>query len=283
MSRMRPCPFLSVVCAGAALFAAASVAAAPVQTDHAGVELISAATALVPGRSAWLGLRFVHEPHWHTYWINPGDSGLATKLSWKLPPDFRVGEISWPAPQRFDVGGLFNFGYSGEALLPVRLDVPAGAKPGSTVPLAVEARWLVCREECIPGKALLTLELPVAAAAAADPRWQAMFATTRAAQPQPGPWTGTARDSGDRVEVTLHGANLPSGSALDAFVVQRQVVGYAPPQIARGANALTLSFAKSEYFTNAPAALDLLLIDGLPPDTRAWSVHAPLAPAKPSP
>lgn len=262
---------------------AGGATAAPVQTEHVGVELVSEASALVPGRSAWLGLRFVHEPHWHTYWINPGDSGLATKLAWKLPADFRAGEIAWPAPQRFDVGGLFNFGYSGDTLLPVQLDVPASAKPGSIASLAVEARWLVCREECIPGKASLELDVPVAAEAAVNPRWQAAFAAARAAQPQPGRWNGTAHVNGDRVEVELIGAELPSGPAHDAFVVQRQVVGYAPPHITHGTNALTLSFAKSEYFTTAPAALDLLLIDGMPPDARAWSVHAPLTTSKPQP
>ncbi len=265
------------------LLAAASVAAAPVQADHVGVELVSETTALVPGHGATLGLRFVHEPHWHTYWINPGDSGLATKLAWQLPEGFRAGEILWPVPQRFDVGGLFNFGYSGDALLPVQLDVPASAKPGSNVQLAVEARWLVCREECIPGKATLMLDLPIAAEAAADPRWRAAFAAARAAEPQPGRWTGAAHDRADRIDVTLAGSGLPSSSALDAFVMQRQAVGYAPPQITRGANTLNLSFAKSEYFTDAPAALDLLLIDGVPPNTRAWSVHAPLAPAKTPP
>jgi thiol:disulfide interchange protein DsbD len=276
-------PIVSGAGAGAVLLAAASLAAAPVQTDHVGVELVSQTTALVPGRSATLGLRLVHEPHWHTYWINPGDSGLATKLSWKLPAGFHAGEILWPTPQRFDVGGLFNFGYSGDALLPVQLDVPGNAKPGSAVQLAVEARWLVCREECIPGKAVITLELPIATEAAMDPRWQAGFAAAHAAQPQSAQWTGAAHDGGDRIEVTLRGADLPSNPALDAFVVQRQVVGYAPPQISRGASALTLSFAKSEYFTDPPAALDLLLVAGVPPDMRAWSAHAPLAAAKPQP
>jgi len=276
-------PIVSGAGAGAALLAAASIAAAPVQADHVGVELVSETTALVPGRSATLGLRFVHEPHWHTYWINPGDSGLATKLSWKLPADFRAGEILWPVPQRFDVGGLFNFGYSGDALLPVELDVPASAKPGSAVELAVEARWLVCREECIPGKAVLTLDLPIATKSAKDSRWQTAFAAARAAQPQPARWTGAAHDRGDRIEVILAGAELPSNPVFDAFVVQRQVVGYAPPQINRGANALTLSFPKSEYYTSAPATLDLLLVAGAPPDTRAWSAHAPLVTAKPQP
>ncbi|HEX3123605.1 MAG TPA: protein-disulfide reductase DsbD domain-containing protein [Rhodanobacteraceae bacterium] len=275
---------LSGAGAGAALLVVASAAAAPVQADHVAVELVSEMTALVPGRSATLGLRFVHEPHWHTYWINPGDSGLATKLSWRLPPDFRAGEIRWPVPRRFDVGGLFNFGYDGEALLPVQIDIPASAKAVSSVQLAVEARWLVCREECIPGKAMLTLDLPLAAETATDPRWQAAFAAARASQPQPAQWTGAAQDRGDRIDVTLtnssRGVGLPSSPALDAFVVQRQVVGYAPPQISRGAKGLIISFARSEYFTTAPAALDLLLISGVPPDASAWSVHAPLSSTK---
>jgi len=278
-------PIVSGTGAGAALLVIASAVAAPVQADHVAVELVSETTTLVPGRSATLGLRFAHEPHWHTYWINPGDSGLATKLSWQLPADFHAGEIVWPAPQRFDVDGLFNFGYSGDALLPVQLDVPASAKAGSSVQLAVQARWLVCREECLPGKALLTLDLPIADKAALDPRWQAAFTAARAAQPQSAQWTGAAHDRGDRIEVMLtgSGADPPSGAALDAFIVQRQVVGYAPPQISRGANTLNLSFAKSEYFTSAPAALDLLLVAGVPPDVRAWSAHAPLDTAKPQP
>jgi len=269
-----------VVCAAAACLSAGA-AAAPVQTDHAEVELVSETAALVPGHGAWLGLRIVHEPHWHTYWINPGDSGLATKLSWNLPPGFAAGDVAWPTPQRFDVGGLFNFGYDGEVLLPVRLEVPAAALLGSRAALQVEARWLVCREECVPGKAMLALDLPVASATSPDSNWREAFAAAHAAQPQIGRWNAAAHDLGDRIEVTV-GTNsgdaepLPGNAALDAFVVQRQVVAYTPPQISRGADALRLTFAKSEYFTSVPPALDLLLIDGAPPNARAWRVHAPL-------
>ena len=275
-------PFLSIACAGAALLATSAVAA-PVQTDHVGVELVSETDALVPGGTAWLGLRLVHAPHWHTYWINPGDSGLATKLTWSLPPDFRAGEINWPAPRRFGIGELFNFGYAGDALLPVPIDVPANARTGSVAHVAVEAKWLVCREECIPGKAALARDLPIATSAAPDPRWHSAFAAARAAQPRAGHWTGATRDLGDRIEVTLSGVELPAGAPADAFVIQRQVVGYAPAQIARTADELTLTFAKSEYFVDMPAAIDLVLIDGTPPDVRAWSAHAPFTDHKSTP
>jgi len=266
---------------------AASVVAAPVPADHVAVELVGESTALVPGRSAWLGLRFVHEPHWHTYWINPGDSGLATKLRWNLPAGFRAGEIEWPVPQRFGVGELFNFGYDADVLLPVRLDVPADAKIGSVAHVAVEAKWLVCREECVPGNAMLALDLPIDPQSAADPRWQAAFARAHAAQPRTGAWNAAARYLGDRIEVTLASndrrAGPPADAALDAFVVQRQVVGYSPPQIARDADALTLTFAKSEYFTGLPPALDLVLVDRSLPDAGAWSARAAFTRAQSTP
>ncbi|MEQ1919764.1 MAG: protein-disulfide reductase DsbD domain-containing protein, partial [Elusimicrobiota bacterium] len=95
------------------------------------------ASLLVSGDEA--ALRLVHEPHWHTYWINPGDSGLATKLS--------PGVLDFPAPERIVYGPLTSFGYSGEVLIPAKL--PDGAKTAT-------ATWLECSDVCIPGKAVLT-------------------------------------------------------------------------------------------------------------------------------
>src|SRR5690348_16695130 len=71
--------------ATAALCAFGAAHAAPVQRDHVEVELVSERDAVAPGERVHVGLRLAHEPHWHTYWINAGDSGLATKLKWTLP------------------------------------------------------------------------------------------------------------------------------------------------------------------------------------------------------
>ena len=239
--------------------------ARPVAGDHVRVELVSEKNAFVPGQRAWLALRLTHEPHWHTYWINPGDSGLPTTLRWDLPPKFQAGDIAWPAPRRFEVGGLYNFGYDGRVLLPVAIDVPVDARVGSTVHLSAEAKWLVCREECIPGKATLKLALPVARSAAPYSRWQRTFAAARALQPAAAAWTGSARLDGERLDVTLSGADLPAAERLDAFAVQTRVVGYAPPRVSRRDGDLSLVFSKSEYFATVPATLDLLIVDGTPP------------------
>ena len=54
-----------------------------VKPNHVAVEWISEVKAIQPGTPFWVALRLAHDPHWHTYWKNPGDSGLATKVALK--------------------------------------------------------------------------------------------------------------------------------------------------------------------------------------------------------
>jgi DsbC/DsbD-like thiol-disulfide interchange protein len=256
--------------------AAVAAHAATADESHVAVTLVSEQSALVPGKMAWFGIRLKHEPQWHTYWVNPGDSGLPTKLSWSVPYGFRPGEIAWPAPTRFDVGGLFNFGYAGDVLLPVPMGVSSDALPGTKAHIAVAAKWLVCHEECVPGKVTLTLNLPVAASATPNLRWVKAFANARATQPQPAAWSGEARLVGDHVDVLLQGAGLPPVAELDAFTPQMRVLANAPPQATSVDDALKLTFAKNDYFAAPPATLDLILTSPAPPG-RAWSIALPFA------
>lgn len=260
----------------APLFAKAAPGAASVADEHVTVSLVSKQTALVPGSKAWLGIQLKHEPHWHTYWINPGDSGLPTKLAWSVPDGFHPGEIAWPAPQRFDVGGLFNFGYDGDVLLPVSISVPSSIKPGSTAHLAVSVKWLVCHEECVPGKAALALDLPLAKSTTPDARWARAFASAQTALPQVAAWTGEGRLDGDHIVATLRGANLPQVAKLEVFPVQSHVIAYTPPQAEMRGDVVMLTFAKSDYYTSPPATLDLVLRGA---DAPAWSISLPFAAA----
>ncbi|MBC7940485.1 MAG: protein-disulfide reductase, partial [Chitinophagaceae bacterium] len=96
-------PFLHafvVTAAVAGLTAAASTAAAQgatVTTPQVRAELVAhAPEGVSAGKPVWLGLKIDHQPHWHTYWKNPGDSGLPTALEWTLPAGVTAGEIAWP-------------------------------------------------------------------------------------------------------------------------------------------------------------------------------------------
>jgi len=134
--------------------------------------LVAADTAVQAGRPVTVALRLQHDPHWHTYWLNPG-TGLPTTLAWQLPPGWTAGSILWPAPLllRDKSGNIVGHGYEGDILLPVVLTPPATLE-GFAVELKAKADWLMCETVCVPGGATVSLTLPVAGSApAADPQW----------------------------------------------------------------------------------------------------------------
>ncbi len=132
---------------------------------HVDAELLAATDAIVPGQPLTVGLKLKHQSEWHTYWQVPGDSGLPTRIDWRLPAGFTAGPIEWPHPKRLPTGPLVNFGYDGEILLLTTIQVPADVPVGSRVTLAGKAEWLECKDVCIPGESDIALTLPVKAAA----------------------------------------------------------------------------------------------------------------------
>ena len=150
-------------------------------------QLISAATSLVPGQVATIGLRLKMDPGWHTYWANPGDSGMPTQIDWRLPEGYEISDFQWPAPKRHVEAGLASYIYEDEVVLPLRLTVPDTAEAGDQITLAATAGWLVCRDICSPGGAELSLSLPVsdsATEAAIDPRWVDLFRAADTLRPR---------------------------------------------------------------------------------------------------
>ncbi len=147
--------------------------------------LVAEKTAVVPGQPLLVGLRLLHDPHWHTYWRNPGDSGLPTKVDWRLPSGWKAQEIQWPTPVRLPVGPLANFGYEGDLLLPMVLTPPASLTAGSEIRFEAQVSWLVCKDVCIPGEASLAIRLPVVAkgASVSDSSDAGLFARAKASIP----------------------------------------------------------------------------------------------------
>ncbi len=121
--------------------------------------LVHAPQGVTPGQPVWAGLQLQHAPKWHTYWLNSGDSGLPTQLTWQLPPGISAGDIAWPTPKKFPLGTLANYGYDGTVLLAVPLTVSPQWQ-GKHLSIGVTASWLACRTECIPEEANLQTTLP---------------------------------------------------------------------------------------------------------------------------
>lgn len=208
----------------ASLVSLAPAHAQAVRTDHVTAELVAERSAARPGQPVRIGLKLQHLPHWHTYWRNPGDSGLPTTLTWSVPPGSRTGEIEWPAPKRLPIGPLVNYGYEDEVLLPLVYTPPADAQPGSTLTLRAQATWLVCKDVCIPESASLQLQLPVVGDAAdgvtpGSTAHTALFDRTAAEQASllEG-WTVDAQRAGREllVSFTRDTRDTPSGVARPA-------------------------------------------------------------------
>lgn len=207
--------------------------AAPVKTDQVEAELIAEKTALVPGQPTTVALRLKIAKGWHTYWRNPGDTGLPTTLAWTLPAGVTASAIEWPAPHALPVGPLVNYGYESEALHLVTLTTAPDFAPGREAKLAAKAEWLVCRETCIPQSADLTLTLPVANTAEPDLRSGKAIAATRAALPQPlAGWQAKATGTGAKVVLALTPpANAGDPGALRFFPYEEGRIEASVPQV----------------------------------------------------
>ena len=233
-------------------FTAAPAQAAP--AAHVKVELVSERDAIVPGEPLEVGLRMVHDPEWHSYWQVPGDSGLPTRIDWKLPSGWGAGPIEWPHPKRLPTGTLVNFGYEGETLLLVRLMPPPGLAPGQRVTLDAHVEWLECKHVCIPGEAKVQLVLPVAAASQPS-RWAPLFAAARKLLPQSAPTTAQATIEGDRIRLPI----AEAVQRLEFFPLEEARVEPGAGQVLRsedGAQALYLRAAQ-------PVAADFKTLRGV--------------------
>ena len=200
-----------------------------VQTEQLRAELLAhAPEGLGAGKTLWLGLYLQHQPHWHTYWKNPGDSGLATQLEWTTPPGMVAGPIEWPLPQKIAIGTLANFGYENAVLLSVpftlnqEFQLPPG---GKAVEIVLQASWLVCRQECIPQEGRFVLQLPTQSASTLH---AARFEASKRAIPSPfkGKVTAQLTEQG----ILLSAMDLPNawqGKALNAFVETPEVTQHA--------------------------------------------------------
>ncbi len=166
-------------------------AQASAATDQVQARLLVDHQVVSPGQRLRIAVQQKIIPHWHTYWQNPGDSGEATQIRWQLPSGVEISAIEWPAPQRFVLGPVTNYGYSDEVSLLQWLSVPADWPLGQPLQLQATVDWLVCEEECIPQSVQLALRLPVAAspvsASAADLQ---VLSTSEARLPQPLPFNG---------------------------------------------------------------------------------------------
>ena len=282
---------IRLLLAGLLLLPALASVGATLDVPHARVELVAAQSSVRPGQPLLVALRIVHDDGWHTYWKNPGDSGMPTRIAWTVPPGFTAGPILWPVPERIPVGPLTNIGYHGELLLLTEIAAPRTLPTTGAVHIEAKAEWLICKEVCLPGGATLALDLP-AGDGAPDANWSQRLREARAAVPQPlQGWNATAAPTDDHIVLRLAppAAMQRTLERLTFHPDDTEIIDYPSPQTlvreADGSYRLELTAAPA-FKGNTPTLTGLLVAEpGLGADgsvpaatiSVAWPGGAPIA------
>jgi DsbC/DsbD-like thiol-disulfide interchange protein len=261
--------------------------AAPCQqaaTHHSHIELITRHGTIVPGKEIQLGVHFVLEKGWHIYWINPGDSGQPPVFKWNLPEGFTAGEIQWPRPERMQtVKELADYGYHDEVLLIIPVHAPQiintnAGQAGAKLKFAMEAKWLVCREVCLPDHATVELDLPYLAKAKDDPAADKLFADAEKMVPGslPRGWKVSASATKEEFRLTITAGgkiNQAQFFPLDPG----QIDNPAPQRVESLATGARIILKKSDLLTKPVSVLrGVLVIPGTPPYRIEARVRQPI-------
>ena len=237
------------------LLAASTSVAAPVYTDNAEAELHARSSHAVPGASFRVALRLRPQPGWHTYWRNPGDSGLPTTIDWQLPEGVTAGAIQWPLPATYRLADVVNYGYGEQTLHVVDMQLPRDWPAGKPLRLRAEAEWLICSDICVPESASLRLDLPTAETPAApDPVWAPDFETAEARLPEAVDWPATMARDGEAIRLQLQlPPELKAAGGFTAFPITADFVHHSAPQrLQRHGDTLWLRQPASPYLKTMP-------------------------------
>jgi DsbC/DsbD-like thiol-disulfide interchange protein/cytochrome c biogenesis protein CcdA len=267
------------------LIGAASPATAQVdsgQKVHA--RLIAESASIAPGGTVTVAFEQIIRPMWHTYWLNPGDVGQPTTLTWSLPKGWKAGALEWPYPMRLPVGPFMDYGYEGKVWILTTLTAPASATVGSTITLKAKASWLVCKEICIPEDADLALPIKIGVPVKV-PSSISAFTAARERLPVPSPWT-MRYALNPTLELYVAAKALASAHPMSAqfFPLETGVV-IAPAAQTMGfaSNGLVLRMTSGKYFAKKGGALDGVLVLRSPDDSvAALQIHALPGPVPPA-
>jgi DsbC/DsbD-like thiol-disulfide interchange protein len=238
--------FFSLFMLALILLAGARVSATSI--PHGTVDLVAENQWITPGRHTSFGLNFRLEKGWHIYWVNPGDSGQPPSVEWHLPAGLSAGEIKWPAPRRLGTSTIVDFGYDDAVMLLVSVRASSTLPTNQTAQIGAKLNVLVCREICIPGKAQISLTLPIKSMPPEpDARASELFTATRRSLPQRAP-SGWEFNVSDETDSFVLIAKLGRQTRRATFfpLEESQVDNSAPQNVVPVATGFQLTLRKSD-------------------------------------
>ena len=136
-------------------FISSLIFAEPINTGHAEVSLVKN-TQISSNGIVHIGIKMDMQEGWHTYWLNPGDSGGAIDIEWILSDESNVSDVIYPTPHRIPYPPLMTFGYEDQVIFPVDLAVKDLNKD---IDITANINFLICADVCIPESAVIKTTL----------------------------------------------------------------------------------------------------------------------------
>jgi DsbC/DsbD-like thiol-disulfide interchange protein len=119
-----------------------------VDDGHSGLRLLAGSRS---GPVMLGGIAIRLQPGWHTYWRNPGDSGVPPRFDFSKSENVDAVTILWPAPKAFEDGaGGTSLGYKKQLVLPLRI---VAKNPDKPLILRAAINYAVCEKLCVPVEA----------------------------------------------------------------------------------------------------------------------------------
>lgn len=222
------------------------------RSPQAQTELIPSTSTVVPGKPFLVALHMKMAPGWHSYYINPGESGMATKISWQLPTGFSAGPIQWPAPERIVVDGVAGYVYQREVWLTTAITPPV-IPWDSGRPPAIRARvsWLLCREACFPQQSSLVLPVYESDHLMPNPA----FAYAIDSMPRPGNQLRPRATSSGRTIILSFGLAGCDASKIRFFPADASYFGADILKVTPTTKGIQIQIPVSQYAPTLPTRL----------------------------
>ncbi|MCW5937839.1 MAG: hypothetical protein KIT11_11100 [Fimbriimonadaceae bacterium] len=229
---------------------AAALLGAQASPSHSSVRLLAGDYNPGPNAKLEIGLEVKLEPGWHTYWLNPGDSGSPIKVDLTLPEGWTAENWRWPAPDRFETAGIVSFGYSERAVL--HATVTTGPTPLEAAQIKADVRLLVCEDACVPESGSATLDLKSGRQADAELEETAKLIPAIATN------ANATFAWGKQVVLEFDTEVWPASGHVQFFPAKPGTIDHATPVLEAEGSAghWTLELKPSEYLQEVPETLE---------------------------
>lgn len=130
---------------------------AVIEGEYSTLQVVAENDRYIPGEKLRVGFHFTMRNNWHSYYLNPGDSGSPLLVDFDMPEKWQVDRIIWPNPERISTPPLMTYGYHDKFMVIYVLDIPATAAAEAVI--SADINYLECRDICLPVEGSISLKL----------------------------------------------------------------------------------------------------------------------------